>query len=173
MSEIYYNHALSTFSPVLIAGVLAMHSLPAISQIDMADQYKKSISVGGYRASTDAATYSHLSSLFTGEYNYAATRFERPWLTPELVEFLRQSSQVSAAALDYLVSAIRDSYGDVQIDAVMHTDPEEGWTKPVFVVYSGMEDFDKVMDLEDSFFSKAANNPALLAILPWVIVSQA
>ncbi len=153
--------------------MLAMHSLPAIAQLDMTEQCNKSISGAAYRASTNAATYSHFSSLFTGEYNYATTKFERPWLTSELATFLLHSSQVSLESLDYLLLAIRDTYGDVQIDAVMHTDPEEGWTKPVFIVHSGMEDFDELMDVEDSFFIKANTDPTLLAILSFVVVSQA
>jgi len=174
MNDIHYNQASSTFSAALIAGVLAtMNSLPANSQQGMAEQGNKSISRAAYHASNNIATYSHLSSIFPGEYSYAAKNLERPWLTTELAGFLRNSSPVSLEALDCLILAIRDSYGDVQIDGIMHTDPEEGWTKPVLVVHSGMEDFDKVMDLEDEFFAKATNNPTLLAILPLVIVSQA
>lgn len=173
MNEIYYNQAVSTFSPVLIAGMLAMHSLPAIAQQDMAEKCNKSISGAAYRAVTNAATYSHLSSLFTGEYSYATAKSEQPWMTSELTDFLLHSSQVSSEALDYLLLAIRDTYGDVQIDAVMHTDPEEGWAKPVFIVHSGMEDFDELMDVEDSFFVKANSDSTLLAILPFVVVSQA
>ena len=172
MNEIYCNPTLSKYSPVLIAGMLVMHSLPAPAQLDTAEQRNKSISGAAYRASTNAATYSHLSSLFTGEYSYATTKFERSWLTFELSDFLLHSSHVSLEALDYLLLAIRDTYGDVQIDAVIHTDPEEGWTKPVFIVHSGMEDFDELMDVEDSFFIKANSDSNLHAILPFVIVSQ-
>lgn len=173
MNEIYCNPALSKYSPVLIAGMLVMHSLPALAQLDAAEQRNKSISGTPYRASTNAATFSHLSSLFTGEYSYATTKTARPWMTSELAGFLLLSPQVSLEALDYLLLAIRDTYGDVQIDTAIHTDPEEGWSKPVFIVHSGMEDFDKLMDVEDSFFTKAASNPSLLAILPFVVVSQA
>jgi len=173
MTEISYNRTSSTANRVLIAGMLAMQSLPAIAQPGMAEQCNKSILGAAYRASTNAATYSHLSSLFTGEYSYAATKFERPWLTSELADFLLHSSQISLEALEYLLLAIRDTYGDVQIDVVIHADPEEGWTKPVFIVHSGMEDFDELMDIEDSFFIKAAHDLTLVAILPFVVVSQA
>lgn len=172
MNNIFYNQALSTFSPVLIAGVLAM-PLPVIPQQDMAEQGNKSISRAIYHASNNFATYSHLSSIFSGEYSYVAKKLERPWLTSALADFLGHSSPISLEAVDRLILAIRDSYGDVQIDAVMHTDPEEGWTKPVFVVHSGREDFDEVMDLEDKFFANATNDSTLLALLPLVIVSQA
>ena len=99
--------------------------------------------------------------------------FEHSWLTPELADFLLHSAQVSSEALDHLLVAIRDTYGDVQIDTAIHTDPEEGWVKPVITVHSGMEDFDKLFDVEDGFFAKAANDPILLAMLPFIVVSQA
>ncbi|MGO8756000.1 MAG: hypothetical protein ACLQHK_12310 [Gallionellaceae bacterium] len=173
MIEIRYNQATSTFSPVLIAGILAMQSLPAIAQQDLAEQGNKCMLGAAYRAATNAATYSHLSSLFTGEYSYAPAKPARPWITSELTDFLLHSSHVSLGALDYLLVAIRDTYGDVQIDATIHTDPEEGWVKPVFIVHSGMEDFDMLMNVEDSFFAKAASDPKLIAILPFVVLSQA
>lgn len=173
MNEIYCNPALSKYSPVLIAGMLAMHSLPALAQLDTAEQRNKSISGAAYRASTNAVTYSPLSSIFTGEYRHAPAKSWKPWMTSELAGFLFLSPQVSLEALGYLLLAIRDTYGDVQIDTAIHTDPEEGWSKPVFIVHSGMEDFDKLMDVEDRFFTKAANDPSLLAILPFVVVSQA
>ena len=175
MNKIYYNQAVSTFgSPALIAvGMLAMHSLPAFAQLDMMEQCNKSISGATYRASTNAATYSYLSNLFTGEYSFATTKFERPWLTSELADFLLHSSHISLGAVDRLLVAIRNTYGDIQIDAAIHTDPEEGWTKPVFIVHSGIEDFEKLMDVEDSFFAKAASDTTLIAILPFVVVSPA
>ncbi|MDP1708427.1 MAG: hypothetical protein Q8L89_05110 [Gammaproteobacteria bacterium] len=173
MYDIYYNQALSKFNPVLMAGMLAMHSLPVIAQPDMEEQCSKSILDAAYRASTNSATYSHLSSIFTGKYSYATAKFSQPWMTSELADFLLRSSQVSLEGLDYLLVAIHDTYGDVQIDTVMHTDPEEGWIKPVFIVHSGIEDFDNLMDIEDSFFVKATSDPTLRAILPFVVVSQA
>lgn len=153
--------------------MLAMHSLPALAQPDTAEQRNKSISGAAYRAATNAVTYSPLSSIFTGEYSHVLAKSGKPWMTSELAGFLFLSPQVSLEALDYLLLAIRDTYGDVQIDTAIHTDPEEGWSKPVFIVHSGMEDFDKLMDVEDRFFTKAANDPSLLAILPFVVVSQA
>jgi len=172
MNNVFYNQALSTFSPVLVAGVLAI-PLPVIPQQDVAEQGSKNISRAGYQASANIATYSHLNSIFTSGYSYVAKELERPWLTSELADFLRKSSATSLEGLDCLILAIRDTYGDVRIDAIMHTDPEEGWTKPVFVVYSGVEDFDEVMDLEDKFFAQATNDSVLLKLLPLVIVSQA
>ena len=61
----------------------------------------------------------------------------------------------------------------IRLDITMHTDPEEGWTKPVFVVHSGLEDFDEVMDLEDKFFANATDDSTLVTLLPLVIVLQA
>jgi len=175
MTEIRYNRPSSTSNRVLIAGILAMQSFPVIAQPDMAGQRNKSILGAAYRASANAATYSHLSGIFTGEYSYTTANFEQSWMTSELADFLLHSSQVplDVEGLHYLLAAIHDTYGDVQIDTVIHTDPEEGWTKPVFIVHSGIEDFDELMVVEDRFFVKATSDPALRAILPFVVVSQA
>jgi hypothetical protein len=172
MNEIRYNQA-STFGQVLIAGMFATQLLPAISQRNVEESSAKNVSRAIYRTTSNAATYSHFGSPITGGYPHAIEKLEYSWITPELADFLHHSSQVSLKALDYLLVAIRDTYGNVQIDAALHTDPEEGWVKPVITVHSGMEDFDKLLDVEDSFFAKAANDPTLLAILPFVVVSQA
>lgn len=157
----------------LVAGALALHSLPAIAQGDIAKQSNKCILGATYHTTTNASTYSPLSSLFTGEYSYAPLKQGRAWMTSDLADFLRHSAHVSLEALDYLLVAIRDTYGDVQIDTAIHTDPEEGWVKPVFIVHSGIRDFDELMNIEDSFFVKAANDLNLLAVLPLVVVTQA
>lgn len=172
MTDICYNQA-SSFSSVFIAGVLAVQSMPTIAQPDIAEQSNQCISGATYRASTNTATYSPLSSLFTGEYVYAPVKFRDSWVTSELKDFLLYSSHVSLEALDDLQVAIRNAYGDVQIEAALHTDTEEGWTKPVIKVHSGIEDFDVLMDVEDRFFDKAEHNPNLRKILPLVIISQA
>lgn len=175
MNKISYNQARSTFAigQVVIAGVLVMQTLPAIAKPDRVAQCNKSISGASYRVSTHAATYSRLSGLLTGEYSHATQKTLRPWLTSELENFLLHSPRVSLMDLDHLLLAIRETYGDVRVDFSIHTDPEEGWTKPVVIVHSGMEDFDALMDVEDSFFGKADNDAALLAVLPFVVVSQA
>lgn len=165
-----YNLPSSTLGQMaLVAGALALQSLPAIAQQDIAKQSNKCMLGTTYRAATNAPTYSHLSSLFTGEYNYAR---KKSWMTSELADFLH-SSHVSLGGVDYLLAAIRDTYGDVRIDIALHTDPEEGWSKPVLSVHSGIEDFDKLMNVEDSFFAKATSDPNLLAVLPLVVVTQA
>jgi|GEM_PF-6099276 hypothetical protein len=173
MIEIRYSQASSTFSPVLIAGMLAMQSLSAIAQPNMEGQDRKYMLEAAYRPTNNAATYSYLGSPFTGEYVYAPAKLNKPWITSELTDFLLCSQNVSFGALDYLQAAIRDTYGDVKIVTSIHTDPEEGWVKPVFTVHSGIDDFDKLMDVEDAFFAKAAKDPSLIAILPFVVVSQA
>lgn len=172
MSEIRYNQA-STFGRVLIAGMLATQLLPVISQRHAGASSAKSLSIAIYRTTNNAATYSYFDYPITGGYSHAIGEPERSYITPELADFLLHSPQVSLEVLDYLLVAIRDTYGDVQIDTAIHTDPEEGWVKPVITVHSGMKDFDKLLDVEDSFFAKAANNPTLLAMLPFVVVSQA
>jgi len=177
MNEIHYDQALSTFSQVLIGaaglGLFVTHALPAISQQDVTDHSIKRISGNVYQTQSNTATYSHVGSFITGGYSHTIKKAEPSWITPELSDFLLHSSQVSLEALDYLLVAIRDTYGDVKIDAVIHSDPEESWVKPVIFVHSGIEDFSKLLDVEDGFFAKAANDPTLLAILPFVVISQA
>lgn len=170
MSEIRYNQA-STFSQVLIAGMLASQLLPMISERN-AEGSNKSVWGAVYRTASNGATYSHFGSPVTGEYTYASGDLERPWIAPDLAEFVRNSSHVTSEALDHLLAVIRATYGDVQIDTTLHTDPEEGWIKPVITIHSGIEDFNKLLDVEDSFFSKATADPILLATLPFVVVSQ-
>ena len=172
MNEIHYNQT-STFGQVPIAGMFATQILPAISPRNTEALGAKGMSTAVYRTTNNAATYSYFDSPITAGYSHAIRKFEHSWLTPELADFLLHSAQVSSEALDHLLVAIRDTYGDVQIDTAIHTDPEEGWVKPVITVHSGMEDFDKLLDVEDSFFAKAENDPILLAMLPFVVVSQA
>ncbi len=156
----------------LVAGVLALQAWPSYAEQNIAPNSKYMLGAT-YRAATNVATYSHLGSIFTGEYRSIPSISDTPWLTSELADFLFHSPQVSFGSLDYLVAAIRNTYGNVRVDVAIHTDPEEGWTKPVIIVHSGVEDFDKLMDIEDGFFSKAASDPILLGLLPFVVVSQA
>ncbi len=172
MNEIRYNQA-STFGQVLIAGMFATQLLPAISQRNVEESNAKSISRAIYRTTSNASTYSHFGSPITGGYRHAIEKSEYAWKTQELADFLLHSSQISLEAIDYLLAAIRDNYGGVKIDVAIHTDPEEGWVKPVITVHSGMEDFDKLLDLEDVFFARAANDTTILTILPFVVISQA
>jgi hypothetical protein len=171
MSEIRYNQA-STFSRVLIAGMFASQLLPMISERNGEESKAKSVRGVAYRTASNTATYSHFGSPVTGEYIYATADLEQTWITPDLAEFLRNSPHVTSEALDHLLVAIRATYGNVQIDTTLHTDPEEGWIKPVITVHSGIEDFNQLLDVEDNFFSKATADPVLLATLPFVVVSQ-
>jgi hypothetical protein len=172
MSEIHFNQA-STFGHVLIAGMFATQFLPPIPQRNVEESSARGVSRAIYRTTSNGATYSHFGSPITGGYPHAIERPECSWGTPELADFLLHSSHVSSVALDHLLVAIRDTYGDVKIDIAIHTDPEEGWVKPVIAVHSGMDDFDKLLEVEDGFFAKAASDATLLAILPFVVISQA
>jgi hypothetical protein len=93
------------------------------------------------------------------------------WVTSETKHTLQP--YISPKGLEVLQAAIFNTYGDVRVDVSIHTDPEDGWTKPVLTVHSGIVDFDQLMDVEDSFFDKAGSNPILRQTLPLVIISQA
>jgi len=173
MTEIHYSLPSNTLSHLVLAGLLSLQSLPVIAQQSTLDNHTGSVIGAAYLSESNGATYSQLSGPFAGEYKYAALKFEQPWMTSELSDFLHNSPQISLVALDRLLAAIRDTYGDVQIDTVMHTDPEEGWQKPVFIIHSGVDDFDVLMEVEDSFFVKASSDSVLLSILPLVVLMQA
>lgn len=78
MTEIRYNQSSNTLGQiVLVAGVIAMYSLPAILQQDVAKQTNKSILGVAYRTENNSATYSHFGNPFSGEYNNAPEIFEQ------------------------------------------------------------------------------------------------
>lgn len=113
-------------------------------------------------------------------YDVQLTSKDRPaapkttWLSGLNYEIsLSLNKYISGKDLEVLHLAILQSYGDVRVDISIHTDPEEGWSKPVFTVYSGLDDFERLMDIEDAFFASADVNPALHKILPLIIISQA
>lgn len=171
MSEIRYNQA-STFGQVLIAGMFASQLLPIISQTYAKEPSVKSLSIDIYRTTNNTATYSYLDSPVTGEYSHAIGRLEYSNIVPELIDFLHHSQQVSLEALEHLLVAIRTHYGDVGIKATLYIDPEDGEIQPVVIVHSGIKDFDRLLDVEDSFFAKAEADPILLVTLPFVTISQ-
>lgn len=123
-----------------------------------------------YRSFVDDLTYS--LKYFSNEFNHSNSVTE-PWLTPELNDFLSQSSDISLPLIQYLLSEIQVTFGQVPIETVMHTDPDEGWTKPVFIIQSGIQNTELLMQLEETFFNKADNEPKLLSVLPYVVISLA
>ncbi len=166
MSDITYNQMSSTF-----------HDLTADSYpTDNAKKFE-----GGFNALCDAvyssffpeSSYSDLTEDFVGKFDKPFTVTARPWVTSELVDFLSKSPHISLESLEYFLDEIYAIFGNVNIETVIHTDPEEGWTKVVFVIHSGIDDLDELMKYEDSFFEKADSDSKLLSVLPYVIVSQA
>lgn len=97
---------------------------------------------------------------------------EQSWMTTELSDFLNKKANFSLASLVYLISEIYSVYGDVQIKTVIYTDPEEQWTKPIFIIHSDIKNFDDLMHDQDNLFIKAENDSQLFSILPHVIISQ-
>lgn len=173
MNELRFNRISSTLGGCLALIGVGLYAMQTVSTISQQESAHKNLSGDVYRTQNNTPTYSHVGSFITGGYSHTIEKSEHSWITSELADFLTHYSQVSLEALDYLLVAIRGTYGDVQIDVAIHTDPEEGWVKPVITVHSGVEDFDKLLDIEDGFFAKAANDPTLLVIFPFVVVSQA
>lgn len=162
MNETYRNHSYGFVSYALI-GLLTV-TLPTETP---SEQAPRSASSPAYRQQRNSPT-----SSLTGGQPYTHTT-QSSWQTQELTDFLLHSKDISQLGLDHLFSAIQRTYGNVKVDVTIHTDPEEGWAKPVFTVHSGIADFDTVLAMEDEFFYQAESNPTLLNILPSVIVSQA
>jgi hypothetical protein len=82
---------------------------------------------------------------------------------------LRFSSKpyMAAELLHRAIQAERDS-SDVHL--FEYIDPEEGWTKLVVEVSTGLEDFDERMDLEDRIYALAATTPALREAFDYAIL---
>lgn len=166
MSDITYNQVSSTF-----------HDLTADSYpIDDAEKFEggiKALCNAAYSTFFPESSYSDLTKSFAGKFNKSITVTDRPWLTSELIDFLSKSSEISLESLEYFFTEVYAIFGHVNIEIDIHTDPEEGWTKPVFIVHSGIEDLDELMKHEDNFFEKADSDSTLLSVLPHVIMSQA
>lgn len=126
-----------------------------------------------YRTLLHESSYSFVTENFVSEFDKFISVKDKPWLTSELEDFLSKSSSISLKLLEYFLNEIYAIFGDVNIETVIHTDPEEGWTKPVFIVHSGIDDLDELMKREDTFFEKVESDTKLLSVLPYVIVSQA
>lgn len=171
MNEIRYNQA-ATFGQVLIAGLFATQLLPSIPPRNSEESNARNVSRCIYRTSINAPSYSFFEGFASDGHGYSIEIPKFSWMTSDLADYFMRTPQISSNAIDRILVAIRESYGDVKIDAFLHTDPEEGWSKPVFSVHSGIEDFDQLMDVEDRFFAKAVNDSELLAVLPFVVVSQ-
>lgn len=77
MIEIRYNQASTLGQMVLVAGVLALQSLPTIAQQDFAERSNKNLSGTPYRAKNNTATYSHMGNQFSGTYSHAPEIFEQ------------------------------------------------------------------------------------------------
>lgn len=77
MNEIRYDQASSTFSQVLIAGLLATQMLSALPVKDVAVQGNKRLLQGPYSWSGSKATFNHYSNPITGEYSFTPNTFEQ------------------------------------------------------------------------------------------------
>lgn len=168
-----WDHVSSTFfdaSKLMIAGsILAAQCLPTDYQkiyntdpIDFNCFYQKKNNPDTY--SVVLKSISYMSPVETSESS---------WIAQELSDFMQHSRHVTLNAMNELRSALRETYGDVKIETTVHTDPEEEWVMPVITVHSGIEDFDRLLQVEDGFFARAEINPTLSEMLPFVIISQA
>lgn len=167
MNKINYKIS-STFCSVLLTG-LSMITTPSLSQPRLANQSGKRTSSDLYQVNQISSTYSYCRSVITGEYFHSTDGLIR--IAPEVRKFLL-ASLISSDSFYDLLSELHLTYGNVPMEISLYSDPEEGWVKTVIAVHSGIEDFDKLSDIEESFFARITNNSTMLSILNHIVVSQ-
>lgn len=126
-----------------------------------------------YHTLANTSSFSHLTNIFGANYSFPEKKSDPLWLTLELKKYLAESTCVSLALIEYLLTQVYIIYGNVKIETIIHNDPEEGWTKLIVKIHSEIQDLDDLMKREDDFFIKAESDSKLLSILPHVIISQA
>ncbi len=78
MSEISYSHQRSsTFSQVVIAGIMAAQVLHAVPTHNVAAEHHKPLLRDAYSLEGNKATYNSYSAPITGEYTFAPDGFEQ------------------------------------------------------------------------------------------------
>lgn len=77
MNDIRYLQASSTFSNVLMAGLLAAQMLHAIPTRNIAEQRSKPLLQSAYSFESNQATFNNFSDPITGLYDFAPSGFEQ------------------------------------------------------------------------------------------------
>jgi hypothetical protein len=69
-----------------------------------------------------------------------------------------------------LRSALASVFARASVVADLRVDPEEGWTRRILVVHSGIADIDQRLAQEDKFYELLAANPRLSEALQSITV---
>ena len=64
-----------------------------------------------------------------------------------------------------LINAVRRFFPTAKLSLSNHSDSEEGWTRPLLRVESGMNDLDKLDDLEQKFYEEVERHETLKSAL--------
>jgi hypothetical protein len=83
----------------------------------------------------------------------------RAALTPALAPAVSQTRQTA------LISAVRSIFSNAKISVSSHSDEEEGWTRPLLQVETGITDSEKLSALEEKFYQYVDLHETLKAAL--------
>jgi hypothetical protein len=119
---------------------------------------------------TGAAGTGDDSLVIALDYNDDST-FTTPWLNDDARDYLREHSDFKVTTLAAVRSAVIRAFPQAQIDFEIIVDPEEGWSRLIMNVSTGIDDFDARLESEDSFYSFADSNAEVRDALQHVIVS--
>lgn len=169
MTDITINQLDGTYSPVSFYKMATDVSHAKNKSVSNKNNLLSTI----YHTLSNTSSFSLLADIFGDSYSPSKKKSDPSWLTLELKEYLASSTNVSLASIEYLLMQINTIFGNVRIETIIYSDPEEDWTKLIIKIHSEIQDLDDLMKREDHFFIKAESDSKLLSILPYVIISQA
>lgn len=99
-------------------------------------------------------------------------------------QFMRQKVAATSAATvsaspcversslqeEALVDAVRRIFPDAKVSRSVQSDQEEGWSRPLIRVETGIDDFEKLYELEQKFYEEVERHETLISALNLVTV---
>jgi hypothetical protein len=87
----------------------------------------------------------------------------KTWLTDQFAQ--PTPSAVANHPLERLISGVRTVFPNAKISLSTQTDEEEGWSRPLLNVETGVDDPDELSKLEEKFYVEVENHETLIAAL--------
>jgi len=84
--------------------------------------------------------------------------------------FAPPSAAAAQIQQEALVNAVRRIFPSATLSLTSQADPEEGWTRPLLRVESGVGDLDKLDDLEHKFYEEVEKHETLISALNSITV---
>lgn len=75
------------------------------------------------------------------------------------------SAAVNQSRQEALIAAVRSIFANAKISVTSHADEEEGWTRPLLQIDTGIGDPDKLDELEQKFYDFVERHETLTAAL--------